>query len=200
MIYRLEITYLPGQTPLDPDEKEGLKPKHISTQGELNAWEQLNITKGVQWAQRQLKKDILDDLFLRELHKRMLGNTWTWAGTYRKSDKNIGCDWRQVAVRVRNLLEDTKYQMEHAVAEPDELAIRFHHRLVLIHPFPNGNGRHSRLITDLLLLKMGLKPFSWGSGDYASLVSQNDLRAAYLTALRTADQGQIAPLLEFARK
>ena len=90
--------------------------------------------------------------------------------------------------------------MEHAVAEPDELAIRFHHRLVLIHPFPNGNGRHSRLITDLLLLKMGLKPFSWGSGDYASLVSQNDLRAAYLTALRTADQGQIAPLLEFARK
>ena len=197
---RLEIMYLPGQTPLDPDEKAGLKPKHISTQGELNAWEQLNITKGVQWAQRQLKKDILDHLFLRELHKRMLGNTWTWAGTYRKSDKNIGCDWRQVPERVRNLLEDTKYQIKHAVTEPDELAIRFHHRLVLIHPFPNGNGRHSRFITDLLLQKMGLKPFSWGSGGYASLVSHNELRAAYLTALRTADQGEIAPLLAFARK
>lgn len=136
---RLEITYLPGQTPLDPDEKAGLKPKHISTQGEL--------------------------------HKRMLGNTWTWAGTYRKSDKNIGCDWRQVAVRVRNLLEDTKYQIKHTVTEPDELAIRFHHRLVLIHPFPNGNGRHSRLITDLLLQKIGIKPFSWGSGGYAALLA-----------------------------
>ena len=156
----MEITYQPGQTPLDPDEKEGLKPKHISTQGELNAWEQINIFKGSRWAQRQLKKDILDDIFLRELHKRMLGDTWAWAGTYRKSDKNIGCDWLQVSTRVRNLLDNTKYQLEHAVTELDELAIRFHHQLVLVHPFPNGNGRHSRLIADLLLQKMGRVPFS----------------------------------------
>jgi len=196
----MEITYQPGQTPLDPDEKEGLKPKHISTQGELNAWEQINIFKGSRWAQRQLKKDILDDVFLRELHKRMLGDTWAWAGTYRKSDKNIGCDWVQVSTRVRNLLDNTKYQLEHAVTELDELAIRFHHQLVLVHPFPNGNGRHSRLIADLLLQKMGRVPFSWGSGSYSSLVSQTDLRTAYLTALRAADQGNIAPLLAFARK
>lgn len=196
----MEITYQPGQTPLDPDEKEGLKPKHISTQGELNAWEQINIFKGSRWAQRQLKKDILDDVFLRELHKRMLGDTWAWAGTYRKSDKNIGCDWLQVSTRVRNLLDNTKYQLEHAVTELDELAIRFHHQLVLVHPFPNGNGRHSRLIADLLLQKMGRVPFSWGSGSYSSLVSQTDLRTAYLTALRAADQGNIAPLLAFARK
>lgn len=124
----MEFTYQPGQTPLDPDEKEGLKPKHISTQGELNEWEQLNIIKGARWAQRQLKQDILDDVFLRKLHKRMFSDTWTWAGTYRKSDKNIGCDWRQVSMRVRNSLENTKYQLEHNAMPPDELAARFHHQ------------------------------------------------------------------------
>lgn len=196
----MEFTYQPGQTPLDPDEKEGLKPKHVSTQGELNEWEQLNIIKGARWAQRQLKHDILDDVFLRELHKRMFSDTWTWAGTYRKSDKNIGCDWRQVSTRVRNLLENTRYQVEHQAMPPDELAVWFHHQLVLIHPFPNGNGRCCRLITDLLLRKMSQEPFSWGGGGYASLLSQSELRAEYLAALRAADQGDIAPLLAFARK
>lgn len=196
----MEFTYQPGQTPLDPDEKEGLKPKHISTQGELNEWEQLNIIKGARWARRQLKQDILDDVFLRKLHKQMFSDTWTWAGTYRKSDKNIGCDWRQVSMRVRNSLENTKYQIEYNVTPPDELAARFHHQLVLIHPFPNGNGRCCRLIADLLLQKMGLEPFTWGSGGHASLVSQSEMRAEYLAALRAADQGDISPLLAFARK
>lgn len=195
----MEFTYQPGQTPLDPDEKEGLKPKHISTQGELNEWEQLNIIKGARWAQRQLKRDILEDFFLRELHQKMFSDTWAWAGTYRKSDKNIGCDWTQVSTQVRNLLENTKYQVEHTDMPRDELAIRFHHRLVLIHPFPNGNGRCCRLITDLLLRKMGQDPFSWGSGGYAALVNQSDFRATYLAALQAADKGDIAPLLAFAR-
>ncbi len=196
----MEFTYQPGQTPLDPDEKEGLKPKHISIQSELNEWEQLNIIKGARWAQRQLRQEILDDMFLRELHKRMFSDTWKWAGTYRRSDKNIGCDWRQVSMRVRQLLENTRYQVEQQAVPPDELAARFHHQLVLIHPFPNGNGRCCRLITDLLLQKMGHERFSWGSGGYASLVSQSELRAEYLTALRAADQGDITQLLAFARK
>ncbi len=136
----------------------------------------------------------------RELHKRMFSDTWTWAGTYRKSDKNIGCDWRQVSIRVRNFLENTRYQVEHQAMPPDELAARFHQHLVLIHPFPNGNGRCCRLITDLLLRKMGLEPYSWGSGEYASLVNQSQPRAEYLAALRAADLGDIAPLLAFARK
>lgn len=196
----VEFTYQFGQTPLDPDEKEGLKPKHITTQGELNEWEQLNIIKGARWAQRQLKQNLLDDVFLRALHKRMLGDTWAWAGTYRKSDKNIGCDWRQVPMGVRNLMDNTQYQLEHVAMPPDELAARFHHQLVLIHPFPNGNGRCCRLITDLLLRQMGREPFSWGSGGYGSLVNHCALRVEYLAALRAADQGDIAPLLTFARK
>lgn len=196
----INLTYQQGQTPLDPDETEGLKPSHIATQGDLNEWEQLNITKGARWAERQLKQEILDDVFLRKLHKKMFGDTWAWAGTYRKSDKNIGCDWRNVSTKVRTLMENTQFQIEHQAMPLDELAARFHHNLVSIHPFPNGNGRCCRLITDLLLRKMGLKPFSWGSGGYASLVSQNLLRAEYLEALRTADKGDITPLLVFARK
>lgn len=196
----MELQYLPGQTPLDPDESAGLKPKTITTQQALNEWEQLNIAKGVRWAQRQLKKDILDDAFLRELHKRMFGDTWKWAGTYRTSDKNIGCDWRQISVRVRDLLGNTAYQVAHAVMPPDDLAIRFHHQLVLIHPFPNGNGRHARMMTDLLLIKLGRPVFSWGSGESGALEAQSALRAEYLAALRAADRGDIAALLAFARK
>jgi fido (protein-threonine AMPylation protein) len=100
----------------------------------------------------------------------------------------------------RNSLENTKYQIEHNATPPDELAARFHHQLVLIHPFPNGNGRCCRLIADLLLQKMGLEPFTWGSGGHASLVSQSEMRAEYLAALRAADQGDISPLLAFAHK
>lgn len=196
----MEFEYLPGQTPLDPDERAGLKPKGIATQNALNEWEQLNISKGFHWAQRQVKTDILDDVFLRELHKRMFGDTWKWAGTYRNSDKNIGCDWRQVSVRVRDLLGNTTYQVEHALMPPDELAIRFHHQLVAIHPFPNGNGRHARLMADLLLIKLGRPAFTWGSAEPGALEAPSTLRAEYLAALQAADRGDIAALLVFARK
>lgn len=197
---RMDYIYLPGQTPLNADEKEGLIPRHITTQDELNEWEQLNIAKGSRWAGRQLAKPILDDVFLRKLHKQMFGDTWRWAGTYRTSDKNIGCDWQQVPMRVRDLLGNTAYQVEHATLLPDELSARFHHQLVLIHPFPNGNGRHSRLMTNLLQEQLGQQPFSWGSGEYAGLVNQGDLRTEYIAALRAADAGDIAPLMAFARK
>lgn len=196
----MELKYSPGQTPLDPDERAGLKPKGIATQNTLNEWEQLNISKGRRWAQRQVKKDMLDDVFLRELHKRMFGDTWKWAGSYRNSDKNIGCDWRQVSVRVRDLLGNTTYQIEHAVMPPDELAIRFHHQLVAIHPFPNGNGRHARLMADLVLIKLGHPAFTWGSAESGALEAQSALRAEYLAALQAADKGDIAALLVFARK
>lgn len=196
----MEYIYLPGQTPLNADEKEGLIPTHITTQAELNEWEQLNIARGSRWADRQQKTPVLDDVFLRKLHKQMFSDTWKWAGTYRTSDKNIGCDWRHVPMRVRDLLGNIAYQVEHATLPPDELAAQFHHQLVLIHPFPNGNGRHSRLITNLLQRQLGQQPFTWGSGEYPGLVNEGDLRTEYIDALRAADAGDIAPLMAFARK
>ena len=192
----MNFEYPPGATPLDPDEAQGLLPTHITTQGALNVWEQTNILQGELWAARQSKRELLDEAFIRELHRRMFDQTWRWAGTFRSSDKNIGVDWLQIAMQLRNLLDNTRYQVEHQVFPADELAVRFHHQLVAIHPFPNGNGRHARLMADLLVQRLGMPRFSWGS---ASLIDTGEVRNAYLEALRTADRHNIALLLAFAR-
>jgi Fic-DOC domain mobile mystery protein B len=191
----INLDYAPGATPLDADELASLIPGHVITQGELNEWEQLNIVQGDTWARKQ-RKEILDEGFLRRLHQQMFGQTWRWAGTFRKSDKNIGVDWLRIGVELKNLLDDVRYQVEHSSLPPDEIAVRFHHRLVAIHPFPNGNGRHARLMADLLAERLGRPRFTWGS---ASLVDANETRQRYIAALQAADARDIAPLLAFAR-
>lgn len=192
----MDFQYAAGATPLDPDEAAGLIPAHIATQDDLNVWEEANILQGARWAARQKKRDLLDEGFVRDLHRKMFDRTWRWAGTFRSSNKNIGVDWTQVAVRVRNLLDNTRYQIENQTFDADELAVRFHHQLVWIHAFPNGNGRHARLMADMLAIRLGCPRFSWG-GD--SLVVGGALRTNYLNALRAADQGQIDALVYFAR-
>lgn len=191
----MEFHHAPGATPLDPDEAAGLIPRHIATQGELNEWEQANILEEVQWALRQTRRELLDEGFVRELHRRMFGKTWKWAGSFRQTD-NIGVDWRQVPVQLKNLLDDVKVQIEHQSYPPDELALRFHHRLVWIHPFANGNGRHARLMTDLLIRRLGQPAFSWGG---ESLMAASDTRKTYLEALRATDGREYGLLLKFAR-
>ena len=185
----------PGATPFDADELASLIPGHLTTQAELNEWEQLNIAQGEKWAHRQ-RKEILDEIFVRRLHRQMFGETWRWAGSFRKSDKNIGVDWLRIGVELKQLLDDARYQIEHSSFPADELAIRFHHRLIAIHPFPNGNGRHARLMADLLVMHLGRPRFTWGS---ASLVDPNETRQRYIKALQAADARDIAPLLAFAR-
>ncbi len=193
----MEFTYAPGATPLDPDEAGGLVPKHIATQGDLNLWEEANILQGDRWAFRQKRRDVLDEGFVRDLHRKMFDKTWRWAGTFRASNKNIGVDWTQIAVRLRNLLDNTRYQIEHQVFAPDELAIRFHHQLVWIHAFPNGNGRHARLMADVLASRLDRPRFLWGG--QTSLVAGGVVRDRYLQGLRLADQGQFELLMQFAR-
>jgi len=190
-----DFDYPPGAMTLDADEIASLIPGHITTQGELNEWEQLNIVQGEQWARKQ-RKDILTEAFLRQLHQQLFGETWKWAGEFRKTDKNIGVDWLKIGVELKNLLDDTRYQIEHASYPSDEIAVRFHHRLVAIHPFPNGNGRHARLMADLLVERLGQPRFTWGSH---SLIDANATRQQYIAALQAADRRDIAPLLAFAR-
>lgn len=190
-----EIHHPPGATPLDADERASLMPGHIATQGELNEWEQLNILHGEGWARSQ-RRDILDEQFLRRLHREMFGETWRWAGRFRTSDKNIGVDWLRIGVEVKNLLDDIRFQVELGTMPADEIAVRFHHRLVAIHPFPNGNGRHARLMADLLAERLGRPRFTWGG---ANLIDANATRQHYIAALRAADGRDIAPLLAFAR-
>jgi Fic-DOC domain mobile mystery protein B len=151
----LNLNYIEGQTPIDEDEKEGLKISTISTIAELNEFEQLNIEKAFEWILRRkpAADKILTEEFVKELHKRMFGDVWKWAGAFRNSNKNIGVDKYQIGTKLRDLLEDCKYWIEHKTYNEDEIAIRFSHRIVSIHPFPNGNGRHSRLIADCLIIQ-----------------------------------------------
>ena len=188
----------PGATPLDPDEADGLIPLHITTKGELNAWEAANIIKGFQWIEtRRSGESILLATTLRELHRRMFSQTWDWAGTFRKTDKNIGVHWPHIPERTRGLVADVAYQIENKTFGFDELAARFHHRLVSIHLFPNGNGRHARLAADALLKENDTAPFSWGSG---SIDETGVVRSSYIAALRAADCGNYLPLIEFTRR
>ena len=194
----MEFQYAPGATPLDPDEAAGLVPSHITTQADLNAWEQANILQAVRWVARQKKRDLLTEGFVRDLHRRMFDQTWKWAGTFRQSNKNIGVDWTKVAVKLRNLLDNTRFQIDHKVFEPEELVVRFHHQLVWVHAFPNGNGRHARLMADVLAQQLGRPRMTWGGAD-VELVSMGTVRDRYLKALREADQGQWSALIAFAR-
>lgn len=197
---RVNLDYPAGATPLDADELASLIPAHLTTQSELNEWEQLNIGEGDKWARKQ-RKDILGEDFLRQLHRRMFGETWKWAGEFRKSDKNIGVDWRYIGVELKKLFDDVRYQIEHATFAADEIAVRFHHRLVAIHAFPNGNGRHARLMADLLAERLGRPRFTWGSRRLAkeSLTDASPVRRDYIAALQAADARDIASLLAFAR-
>ncbi len=148
-------------TPLTNDEKAGLIPSWVTFRHELNEVEQANIAKGAQWAWRQKRRELLEERFVCDLHKRMLGDVWTWAGDYRITERNIGVPAWRIATDLRGLLDDTHLWITQTVYPPDELAVRFHHRLVAIHPFPNGNGRHARLMADLLIIRLGGAAFTW---------------------------------------
>jgi Fic-DOC domain mobile mystery protein B len=186
-----------GQTPLDADEAAQLLPRHITTQGALDEWEQANILRAVQWAAKQRAPDVLTEHFCRDLHRRMFDRTWRWAGHFRQSDKNIGCTWTQVPTRLKQLLGNMSHQLREKVFSIEEAAARFHHQLVLVHPFPNGNGRHSRLMTDCLLKQHSVLPFSWGVRQHETAAGET--RRRYIEALQAADAGDVAPLMAFVR-
>jgi len=193
----MNFDYPEGATPLDPDEARGLLLSHITSRSELDRWEQENIAEAESWAFRRTPRDILSDGFIKSLHKKMFGTVWRWAGDFRTTGKNIGVPSWQIVAELRNLCADCSTWIEHDTYPPDEIAVRFHHRLTVIHPFPNGNGRHARLMTDIMLVHL-LKQqrFSWGSGN---LVNAGECRQQYINALRDADRQDYAALLAFVR-
>lgn len=194
----LELEYTDGQTPIDEDEKVGLRIKTISTKEELNEFEQQNIESAIEWTFLNTfpVEQILTENFVQTLHKRMFGNVWKWGGKFRMTNKNLGVEWFHIRIHLRQLLEDCNYWIVNQSFTEDEIAIRFKHRLVSIHLFPNGNGRHSRLMADLLIKALGKAEFTWGS---QNLTPDGDIRNAYIHAIRCADAGDYEPLLKFAR-
>ena len=183
-------------TPLEPEECEGLLQTWITYRRDLNEAEQTNIAAGTSWAWRARRRDLLSEEFIRRLHKRLFGDVWAWAGEFRKSERNIGMEPVRIPVELRTAFDDARYWIEHETFPPDEIAVRLHHRLVAIHPFPNGNGRTTRLMGDLVAARLGQEPFTWGR---QNLTDVSETRASYIAALRAADNHDIGPLLEFAR-
>ncbi len=183
-----------GATPLDPDELAGLRLDSIETRDDLNRVEQANIIDGLQWLNRQRNPDILSEQFLRELHRQLFGQVWNWAGTFRRTEKNIGVDPLQIAVELRNLLDDVQAQIEFKSFPPREIALRFHHRLVKIHLFANGNGRHARIAADALLHRIwNAPPIQWIAT--GNLGRESAQRSRYIQALRAADGHDYSTLL-----
>jgi len=192
----MNLDYPPGATPLDPDEAAGLIPAHIANHGQLNEWEMVNILEGEQWAFGRRHPDLLTSAFVCRLHKRMFGSTWRWAGKFRSTEKNIGVAPVRIQPGLHDLCEDVKAQLAHTSYPLDEIAARFSHRLVAIHPFANGNGRLSRTLADLLLVQHGTPRFTWGAGN---LIADGEVRERYLAALRAADRKDYGPLVAFVR-
>jgi Fic-DOC domain mobile mystery protein B len=195
----LDLGYIQGQTPLDEDEKEGLLIPTIATREELDEFEQQNIEDALQWLLSLSLKParLFNEKFVKDLHEQMFGNVWAWAGTFRISNKNLGVDKHEITAALAVLLGEANYWLEHKSYCPDELAVRFKHRLVSIHCFPNGNGRHSRLMADALISKIFNQPmFSWGA---LNLAAKGEARAAYLAALKQADNCNYTDLIAFSR-
>lgn len=193
----MKFEYALGATPLDPDEINGLIPLHITNQSQLNEWEAANILKAESWLfSIHNHRDFLTIDFTKLLHNRMFNETWTWAGKLRITERNIGVHPFKITTDLNNLLEDVRYQIIHRSLPFDEIAYRFHHRLVAIHPFPNGNGRHARLITDLLLVQAGQPKFTWGK---QKLDTEGPTRKQYIDALRDADKHDYRALALFVR-
>ena len=183
-------------TPLNSEERNGLLQSWITTRADLNVAEQDNIDAGAAWAFRRRKSGLLVVKFAVALHRHMFGQVWSWAGTFRRTDRNIGIAAHLIGQETAQLFDDVRYWVDNGTYEPDETAVRLHHRLVFVHPFPNGNGRHARLMADLLIRRMGAEAFTWGGG---SLHDLSELRSTYIDALRRADQHDYATLVAFAR-
>jgi Fic-DOC domain mobile mystery protein B len=191
----MELETPEGATPLDHEELNDLKPNHITNQSELNEWESNNILNAMAWLERT-NEEVLSIDFIKKLHLKMFDNTWKWAGKFRRSNKNIGVDWEKIAISLHDLLEDIKTQIRHKSYSNDEIAARFHHRLVKIHYFSNGNGRHARLGCDKLLEELKCEKFTWGVSSFAN---ESESRERYILALREADKNDYNSLFQFVR-
>ena len=192
----MKFLYDENATPINGDEICNLIPSHIRTQNELNMWEQNNILLAEQKLFKGKRPITLSIDSVQKIHKMMFSNTWKWAGKFRRTNMNIGIDWIRIPSELKMLCEDTEFQREHQSFSIDEIAVRFSHKLVAIHPFTNGNGRCSRLIADLLMIKAGQTRFTWGS---KNLTDMSETRTRYIKALKEADNYNYDPLIEFAK-
>jgi len=195
---KILFNYPRGSTPLDPNEINGLIPDYITTQQELNSLEKANISKAIKWSEGKNHKNLLETNFVFQLHKKMFNDVWNWAGKQRTSDKSIGINWRNIPTQMKLLMDDTKYWIENATYPWKEIAARFHHRLVQIHAFPNGNGRHARLMVEILLQQYHQPASTWGIHKPEDSINvEGKIRDEYISSLQEADKKNYDRLIKF---
>lgn len=190
-----------GATPLSPDDLLGLKLPHVQTRAQLNEIEAANILQGQNWVS-SLKVLTLDDIFSRDfviaLHKNLFGDIWQWAGTFRLRELNIGVEPKNIPIDLHNFLEDAKCWLEFKHFSDLELSARIQHKLVQIHPFVNGNGRHARIFTDIVrVFLLNKKPLRWAKAKLEDMTTE---RAAYIAGLRKADGGDFSEMVDYLKK
>lgn len=200
MTNRLPSSNTQNAIPLSDEDLSGLIPKFVATRDDLNLAEQNNIESATLWAFRSRRiispKEMLTPTFSDEIHRRMFGDVWRWAGQHRVRQTNIGVEIYEISTEMRNLFDDARYWVEHSTYPSDELAVRLHHRLVKVHPYINGNGRHSRFMADLYLHAIDEPRLTWGR--HRDIDTDHEIRRAYIAGLQAADAGNINPLLDFA--
>ncbi len=186
-----------GATPID--DVSGLL-VDITTRGELNDAEGLNILTATDWIDKGRIDDLFTVQFYRELHTKMYDQVWSWAGALRSQTgqtthpgsrpEAVDLDLGRVAMEFHcewEALNDNSHLLP--------FISRYHHALVLVHPFNNGNGRWSRLAADAVIQRLaGRPPLTWATD---TLVVDSDERKEYIAALQAADTGDFQPLLDY---
>ncbi len=182
-----------GETPLD--DISGLKIHGITTRSELDSVEAENILEAFLkyiMSPEQIRSVVFDTQFLQQLHREMFGNVWSWAGEFRTTQTSIGIEAINIRQALYQLMDDLKFWEE--AWDYQDTVTRLHYSLVKIHPFLNGNGRVSRLFTDLWLLSIGKEMLEWGD---ENLDNMNGSRKEYILALQEVDGGSYERLKRF---
>ena len=140
-----------GQTPLPPELQKGLISKNVQTIGELDEYEEQNIAEGMVWLEDSNANSLNYSFWLR-LHKKLFGNVWNWAGEIRSHDLG-NADFlypEKVRPALMQLIGDAEYWFKNDTYPKKETIARIHEKLLTIHPFANGNGRWSRILTEYI--------------------------------------------------
>ncbi len=182
-------------TPIN--DLSGLIPSGITVKSALDEWEAENILKAYNRYLKTSRKRAISPGLITAVHKEMFGLTWKWAGSFRKENLNLGVEWFAIPVEIKKLCDDIAFWEKSKNVNILEQSVRIHHRLVRIHPFLNGNGRHARMIADIFLSGRGKKLPLWPDKD---MVETTDIRKRYIHCLKEADNGDYAGLLEFTEK
>ncbi|HXQ81690.1 MAG TPA: mobile mystery protein B [Opitutaceae bacterium] len=188
-----------GSGPIAPKEAALLLPS-LSTRAQLDEIERLRINAARVWAMRGAvlrRGDLLTEAFVRDLHRRMFGGIWRGAGRYRTNEGGKGWEARRIPGGVRMFLDDAEGWIRFSTYPVHEAAVRLHHRLRSIQPWSNGNGRHARLLADIVVASQGEEPLTWGSR--SDPAGSPRAGARYLDAIRAADSGGMERLVDFAR-